>query len=92
MSRLVVGAAVLALVLTGCGGDDGGSGDEDLVRLLQDEADQPEAVAACIADRLADDDQVDRDALDAIIRGEGTTDTDTANAYCDAAEACQAAG
>ncbi len=90
MRRVVATAALVAAVLTGCG-DDGGAPDEtDLVRLLEDGG-QPEAVAECVADRLADDADVDPDALESIIRGEGSTDLDTANAYGDATVACTAA-
>jgi hypothetical protein len=86
--RWVVGFAVAAVVLVGCG-DDGGEGDADaeLVELLREEAGQPEAIATCIAGRLEDAD-VDRDELVSIIRGEGSTDIDTSNAYGDAAFAC----
>jgi hypothetical protein len=85
---VLVAVGVAALVLTGCGDDGGGGdGDADLVRLLQDEGRQPEAVATCVADRLADED-VDRDELEAIIRGDGSTDTGAANAYGDATLAC----
>lgn len=88
-----VAVALLALlVLAGCG-DDGGGGDgagdeSDLVELLQDTAGQPENIAGCVAERVLADDAVDRDELEAIIRGEGTTDTDTSDAYADAAFAC----
>ena len=86
MIRRVVGLALLALVLVACGRDDGDDADAALVGLLQDEADWSEQVATCIADRLAD--EVDREASGAIIRGEGTTDVDTANVYSDTADAC----
>ncbi len=76
----------LALALTGCG-DDGG-GDPELVRLLQDEAGQTETTAECIAEALDGNDAVDQDELEAIIRGEGTTDVDTADAYAGAAIEC----
>jgi hypothetical protein len=88
-----VALVVVALVaLAGCGGDDGGdgggAGDPELVDLLRDETGQTEAIASCIADRVAEDPEVDRGELEAIIRGEGTTDTDTAEAYGDAALGC----
>jgi hypothetical protein len=80
--------AALVLLLAGCGDDgDGGDADEGLVELLQEEAGQPEAVATCVAGRLADAD-VDEDELEAIIRGEGSVDTGTANAYQDATFEC----
>ncbi len=84
--------AVLAcgLALAGCGDDGEGEGSADpaLVELLQDEAGQTEAIATCIAEALSGDEAVDRDELEAVIRGEGTTDLATSNAYGDAALAC----
>jgi hypothetical protein len=87
---LAAAAGAAALLLAACGDDGGGGGgaDQELVDLLQDEARQPEAIATCVAERLGDDERVDRDELESIIRGEGTTDTDTANAYGDAAIEC----
>ena len=86
--KIVVVLGAVALLVVGCG-DDGGGGasDEDLVQLLQDEGGQPESVASCVADRLADED-IDRDELEAIITGEGSTDAEAANAYGDATLAC----
>ena len=80
----------LVLVLAGCGddgGDGGEGGDAGLVELLQEEAGQPEDVASCVAGRLADAD-IDEDELASIIRGEGSVDTATANAYQDATFQC----
>jgi hypothetical protein len=85
--RVVVSAAVVAAVVTGCG-DDGGGADREVVQLLEDERDLPTPVAECIADRLVDDDQVDLDELEAIVRGEGSTDVVTADAYTAAVDAC----
>lgn len=87
---VAVAAALGGLVLAGCGGDDGGgsSADPELVDLLQQETGQTEAIATCIAEKLDGDDTVDPEELEAIIRGEGTEDIDTANAYGDAALAC----
>jgi hypothetical protein len=85
--KLLIVMGAVALLLVGCGDDGGGDGDADLVQLLQDEGGQPEAVASCVADRLADED-VDRDELEAIIAGEGSSDTEAANAYGDATLAC----
>jgi hypothetical protein len=75
----------LVLLLAGCG-DDGG--DDELVQLLQQQAGQTEAIARCIAGKLEGDDSVDRDELESIIRGEGSTDTETATAYSTAALEC----
>ena len=85
--RLLVALVAAALLLTGCGDDGGGDTDADLVQLLQDEGGQPEAIATCVADRLADED-VDGDELEAIISGDGSTDTAAAEAYGDATLAC----
>ena len=88
----VAGATIAVLLLAACGGDDGGSGgssaDPELVDLLQAEAGQTEAIATCIAEKLDGDQSVDRAELESIIRGEGTEDIDTANAYGDAALEC----
>lgn len=89
--RPLLGLALAGLLLAGCGGDDSGGGssaDPALVDLLQEETGQTEAIATCIAEKLDGDDAVDRDELEAIIRGEGTEDIDTANAYGDAALEC----
>ena len=83
----MVALAVAGLALAGCGDDGGGDVDQDLVQLLQDEAGQPEGVATCVADRLAEED-VDQAELEAIVQGEGSVDTGTANAYQDATFAC----
>jgi hypothetical protein len=90
---IAVAVAVLvasALLLAGCGGDGGGEGstDPELVDLLREETGQSEAIASCIAEKVGDDGRVDQDELESIIRGEGTTDTDTAAAYGDAAIEC----
>jgi hypothetical protein len=86
--RACLALVALTLVLAACG-DDGGDDDagDGLVQLLQDEAGQPEAVATCVADRLIDED-VDEAELESIIRGEGSVDTATANAYQDATFQC----
>jgi hypothetical protein len=88
VSRVLLALGALTLVVAACG-DDGGDGgdDQQLVTLLQEEGGQPEAVARCVADRLADED-VDQENLEAIIRGEGSVDTETANAYQDATFTC----
>lgn len=86
-----VGLALVGLLLAGCGGDDTGgdsSADPELVELLQAEAGQTEAIATCIAEQLDGDEAVDREQLESIIRGEGTDDIDTADAYGDAALVC----
>lgn len=89
---VVVAAAVGGLLLAGCGGDGsaggGSSADPELVDLLQAEAGQTEAIATCVAEKLDGDDTVDRAELESIIRGEGTADVDTADAYGDAALEC----
>jgi hypothetical protein len=82
----VVVVGLLALVLAGCG-DDGG-GDAELERLLEDEAGQSASTAECIAEELDGNDDVDQDELEAIIRGEGSTDLDTADAYAGAVIEC----
>ena len=90
MRRLLLALGALTLVLVACGdGDDGGDADADpgLVQLLQEEAGQPEAVATCVARRLAEDD-IDEAELESIIRGDGSVDTETANAYQDATFDC----
>ncbi len=88
--------AVGGLVLAGCGDDVGGgsSADAELIELLQAEAGQSEAIATCVAEKLEGDDTVDRAELESIIRGDGTEDVDTADAYGDAAIDCarEAAG
>lgn len=83
-------AGVLLVLVAGCGGDDGDStsADAELVELLREEARQTQEVAACIAERVEDDERVDREALESIIRGEGTDDVATAEAYGEAALAC----
>lgn len=89
--KAVLAAVALGVVLlAGCGGDDGdgSTADPELVDLLQEETGQTEAIATCIAEKLDGDDAVDRAELEAIIRGEGTEDIDTANAYGDAALEC----
>jgi hypothetical protein len=86
IGRAVVGG-LLALVLVACG-DDGGEADADLVDLLEDEGGQREDVAECVAERVAEDDRVDPDELESIIRGEGSTDTETADAFAEASAAC----
>lgn len=96
MKRLVVVLVLPALLLVaGCGDDgdgggDGGAGSTDpaLVELLQDEAGQPEVIATCVAERVTADERVDPDELEAIVRGEGSADVDTAAAYGDAAFRC----
>jgi hypothetical protein len=93
--RKVTAATLMVVVLAGCGDDSGGgSSDPELVQLLQDEAHQSEAIASCIADKVDANDAIDREELEAIIRGEGSTDTVTASAYADAALQCaeEAAG
>jgi hypothetical protein len=85
---LAVGACLLAACGDDGGGEGGGDGDPALVALLQEQAGQTEAIATCIADRVGDDPDVDRGELEAIIRGEGTDDVATSNAYGDAALAC----
>lgn len=93
MKRLLL-VLVVTVVAVGCGGDDGGgdtgsgSADPALVELLTTEAGQPEVIATCVAERLAADERVDPDELEAIVRGEGSTDVDTATAYGDAAFGC----
>lgn len=88
-ARLLAAVAAALLLLAGCGDDGGGGGggDDELVELLQEEGGQPEDVATCVADRLADED-VDRDEVEAIIRGEGSDDVDAAAAFGDATLAC----
>jgi hypothetical protein len=83
-----VALGAVLLVLAGCG-DDGeeGGADDGLVQLLQDEAGQPEDVATCVAERLAEAD-IDENELRSIIEGEGSVDTATANAYQDATFEC----
>ncbi len=95
MKRLLPVLVLALVVAVGCGGDDGGSGDGGsgsadpaLVELLQTEGGQPEVIAVCVAERLAADERVDPDELEAIVRGEGSTDVDTATAYGDAAFGC----
>ena len=85
----VLVAALLAGVpaLGGCG-DDGATADPELVDLLQERAGQPEDLARCIAEAVDGDDDVDRAELEAIIRGQGSTDVETADAYADAVESC----
>lgn len=86
---VLAAVAVGVVLLAGCGDDGGGrSTDPELVDLLQEETGQTEAIATCIAEKLDGDEAVDRDELDSIIRGEGTEDIDTANAYGDAALEC----
>jgi len=86
--RRVVPVIVAALVLVACGDDGGGEG--EVVELLRDVAGQTEAEAECTADLLADDDRVVAAELEAIIRGAGSTDTETADAYAQASAACTA--
>jgi hypothetical protein len=78
-------AVAFVLLLAGCG-DDGG--DDELVQLLQDDAHQSEAIARCIAGKVDGNDAVDRDELESIIRGDESTDTETATAYSEAALQC----
>jgi len=88
--KVVLASVALGALLTGCGGDDGAesSADPALVELLQEEAGQTEPIATCIAEKLEGDEAVDREQLESIIRGEGTDDIETANAYGDAALEC----
>ena len=87
--RLLAAGALAALLLAGCGDDGGGgSADPELVDLLREETGQSEVVASCIAEKVEADDRVDGDELEAIIRGDGTEDVDTAAAYGDAAFEC----
>jgi hypothetical protein len=89
---VLASVGLCALLLPGCGGDDEGGGDStadpELVELLQSEAGQTEAIATCIAESLEGDDTVDRQELESIIGGEGSTDIDTAEAYGGAALEC----
>jgi hypothetical protein len=86
--RRALAAALLVTALAAACGDDGGGGDDDLVELLRTEAGQSESVAGCVAERLEGDEAVDRDELEAIVRGEGSGDVETADAYSAAAAAC----
>ena len=88
--RRAVPLVAVAFALVACSDDGGGGGDDELVDLLRDRGGQTEAVAECTAERLADDDRVDEAELESIIRGEGSTDTETADAFAEATAACEA--
>jgi len=90
MKKIIgIAASIMAVAaFTGCGGDDGGSGDVDrdaLIALFNEDGDMTQEMAECLADATID--SLDADDMALILEG-GEPSAEGEEAFMEAMQPC----